>query len=486
MWTSSHVKPGGPRQSPRLRLEADKMRFSKEGESTAAPPTPTKSFDWGALDDDSDDDSGGSGGGTPAPDSNAEKKQINWESLDDDDDDDEEETESAVAKAGSSSIQNFDWDDDGDDEDDEEKENSDKEEGGGDGGGGGGMFDYLDALLSDDEEEKEEGGKKEGGIDWGNLSDEEKDDETRKRGDALKAKIFAALDEEVEAEAEFQKERAQKKQASQQKSTDSVAPKMQKARSGGMFGRSPSSMKMMKASKKVQTSFDIKEVSPTIPAYIVSYVKDVWLKENPTYEKTIKQGYLNKAGPAKRKRTFHRRWVVLTSTTVSYYEKFGDPEPKGSFLVELISSVRTVTEKGAAEDKVPVNLAFEVVTPSRMFLFVAETPKSQSDWIRTMSMISSKSKISTSNSCHTTADVLLEVFCQKNRKLIKVNLSLPYEAFRDKLIEKFLPMFPNPHELDGFEVFLPKEKVWLQSVLDGKSVSSYLATNLTSVQLQKK
>ena len=474
-------------------------------------------IDWDALSDDEDD------GKSPAGGLRVPAGGVDWDALDSDEDGEEK-----PEKAGGGTV---DWDNlDSDEEGGEEDEEESSQGGGNDNSG----FDYLDALLSDDEEEigtrDGDGVKKEGKVDWDNLdeSDGEVDEETKKRDEQLKARIFAALNEEFEEEQEFQKQQEQKKREKEEAAEASKSTSSSKKKTsgfGGGFARlrrqsmtdkdsgvekiksgkskekdskgnksstsssssRPGGMnKLMLGRSTAKLALPPASTAPKLPSYVVSYVADEYLKSNDMPPKPVKQGYLNKTGPSKGRhsRKYNRRWCVLYRDSMMYYEKFGDSEPKGTFSIKQVQSVRTLAgQKG--EDKNIVSVAFEVVLPERVYHFVAESEREQREWLRTLQMAAS-AKVSDSHLNEEkgggSGEIIFDIKCEGNRKIIKCGTNLTYKDFNKLVVDKFSTMLPSTKD---YHIYMTDTNCWLSDRVKEKDISTAVK-NSTQLELRKR
>jgi PH domain len=88
----------------------------------------------------------------------------------------------------------------------------------------------------------------------------------------------------------------------------------------------------------------------------------------------VKSGYLMKSGH--HKKTWHRRWFVLSPTGVGYFESDAAPVPLG---VLLPSEIVGVIWDVSAELDLP--FAFRIMTSHRPYDMQASNSRDQSRWV---------------------------------------------------------------------------------------------------------
>ena len=95
---------------------------------------------------------------------------------------------------------------------------------------------------------------------------------------------------------------------------------------------------------------------------------------NHLKDTAVKQGFLMKSG--NHKKTWHRRWFILSDSGCGYFESEGDTAPLGVFVANEVMDV-----VASVDGETGLPFSFRVVAPHRHYDMQASNPRDLARWV---------------------------------------------------------------------------------------------------------
>eukprot|EP01104_Vermistella_antarctica_P010419 TRINITY_DN2787_c3_g1_i1.p1 TRINITY_DN2787_c3_g1~~TRINITY_DN2787_c3_g1_i1.p1 ORF type:complete len:570 (+),score=200.31 TRINITY_DN2787_c3_g1_i1:353-2062(+) len=425
-----------------MRVQSTPPKPHSDGTTTIVPSRPNSVVNWTHLDDE-----------IHAEDlrkKKEEEEQAAQQQQDEAADQDEEKPSNPFANGGDA--------------------NGEKGDGGG-GGGGGFDWDALDDEIGEqssgeEESDNDDGDGGIGGMDWDALDDDideqEKKDQDQK--DRLRNLIFSALDAEVEEEAA---------RIVEEKGEDALKGVLGSMHAANLAkDETPTSMsgaEQAKAMDKLRRHTAMKGSDegpgmPKIPGYIVSYVLNAFLKDNPKPQPPLRQGWLLRSSNRHRNKKNTFCWFVCTDVEIKMYKDFGADEPSKLFEIEKMKDVELIPQLG-------IQIIMHTDKDKPLYLFCPGSTE-HAAWvhainsaIRRMALEVEQRKLTSMATSTRNLVLRVSVPALQQSKIVQLPPTTDSDEARRVLLGKFRHNL-DEEQKEGLQLFSVKYNTFLLSVID--------------------